>query len=117
MDNSFWLLLVFIFAFWLGKQWAYTSIAYKFFRLAKQHGIDLDKEEPIVTINKIPDCNIEVHNDMMYLFEKNTDTFLCQGQTFEELATKLKNHLGITQAKITYNDKNLYLINGEFKKE
>lgn len=116
MDFDFWTFLSFVLGFWLGYRYALTSIAYKFYQLAKQHGIKLEEEEkPQMT--RFPDCNLEIHNEVMYLFEKNTDTFLCQGNTFEELATKLKNHQGITTAKITVDNKNIYLINGEVKKE
>lgn len=117
MYFDFFTISIFILGFWLGSRYAAFMITQKFLFLAKQHGISLDKHDGAVKVSTIYDCNIEIHQDIMYLFEKNTNTFLCQGKSFEEIEEKLKTYLGITQAKITFENKQFYFINGKFKEE
>lgn len=51
------------------------------------------------TQDSIKQYKIEVHNDIMYLFDKKTDIFLCQGKTVTELTDKL-NKLDVKNAQI-----------------
>lgn len=66
---------------------------------------------------KIPYYVIEQHGDTLYLFEKESDVFVCQGTSKEELVKKLADYKKIYIALVEYNSKFLWFVNGEIKDE
>ena len=46
---------------------------------------------------QIPLLTTEKHGDTLYLFEKETDSFMCQGSSLEDLAKKLAEWLIYSQ--------------------
>lgn len=67
---------------------------------------DLDKRD-------IPILATEKHGDMLYLFEKKTDSFMCQGTSLEDLAKKLAEYKDIHIALVDHNSKPIWFVNGE----
>lgn len=67
---------------------------------------DLDKQD-------IPILATEKHGDMLYLFEKRTDNFMCQGTSLEDLAKKLAEYKDIHIALVDHNSKPIWFVNGE----
>lgn len=61
----------------------------------------------------IPILNLEKHGDMLYLFEKSTDIFMCQGSSLEDLAKKLSEYKDIHIAVVDNDSKPVWLINGK----
>jgi hypothetical protein len=55
-----------------------------------------------IVIDKPPKPNLVVeHNDnMLYLYDSQTNTFICQGKTLEELALLSKQYSNITDAMV-----------------
>lgn len=56
----------------------------------------------IVIIDKFPKPKLVVeHTDnMLYLYDSQTNTFICQGKTLEELARLSKQYKNITDAMV-----------------
>lgn len=55
-----------------------------------------------VTIGKLPKPNlvIEHNKNILYLFDSQTNTFICQGKTLDELALLSKQYKNITEAMV-----------------
>lgn len=62
---------------------------------------------------EIPILTTEKHGDTLYLFEKETDNFMCQGSTLEDLAKKLAEYKDIHIALVDHNSKPIWFVNGE----
>jgi hypothetical protein len=67
---------------------------------------ELDKE------NEVPLLNLETHNDIMYLFDHKTDSFICQGNTVDELIKNLGEYKKIDIAWVKYDEKIMLIKNG-----
>jgi len=52
----------------------------------------------------VVEAKVEEHHGQFYLFDKNTDTFLAQGSTAQEVADKMKKSL---QVYVTAGDPNV----------
>lgn len=117
----FTLLIVFGLGFGAGKLHAY----YKFVRLIKdladEAGIDIiseikkvndDEDEPVAG-SQVGKLVVEAHGDVLYLFEKDTDNFICQGKTLPELAKGANEYKHIAYAVVKYGDQVFTFQNGE----
>jgi hypothetical protein len=114
MQDFFWYLITFSVGWYLGKQWAYTTMTMLMHRVAKMHKIDLDKtfdkiqndldeedvKEPSIQVYTL--C-IETHDDVMYLYDGSD--FICQGKTLDELAKFAKEYKNIDYAAVLFGDK------------
>lgn len=95
----------------LGKIHAYFQIAKILREMAEAVGIDIEKElqkkkQTVETEQKIVyKLKVEAHGDVLYLFEKDTDTFICQGTSVQELAKLAKEYKNIGLAAVMYGDK------------
>lgn len=69
---------------------------------------NLEKEQ-------IPVLNVEQHGDILYLFEKETDNFMCQGPTLTDLAKNLSEYKNINIALVQHNSRLIWFYNGEIK--
>lgn len=92
-----------------------------FKRLAKENNIDIedDLEETEVHIIKIGRLEVEQINDILYLYDRSNDTFVCQANTLEELAKLCKNYKNISIATVIHQDKVFIFQDGmveEYKK-
>lgn len=63
-----------------------------------------------------PICAIEKHGDVLYIFEKNTDQFLCQGLNLEELAINLFKYKNIEIALVEHDTESYWFVKGVIKK-
>lgn len=111
------ILLIFVLGFGLGNIYA----SFKFVRALKDAaeaaGIDLDKElekkeNPEKTVHKLA---VEKHGDVLYLFDREQDNFICQGSSVQELAQLAKKYKNIVMATAIYNDKVFMFQNGHSK--
>lgn len=113
------LILVFVGGFLAGKLYAYYKIVGTIKELAEEHGIDLSKEldkldqkeqEPGELIYKL---QVEKHGDLLYLFDKDSDEFICQGSSVQELAKLSYSLKKIEKAAVLYNETFFKFVNGE----
>jgi len=86
------------------------------FKEAKIHGIKLegDDDKPNVTV---PELMIEEVNNVLYLYEREENTFICQGTSLEELAKLANQYKNIKYAVVLNGDKVYAFANGEVKKD
>ena len=109
------------FIFWMGYQVGMSVTAYRLrdlvYREAKRRGlikeIDLDLEEELTVVQLF----VEKANNILYLYDKDDNTFVCQGSTLQELATLAKKYKNIKYAAVMI-DKDIYaFVDGTVKSE
>lgn len=86
-------------------------------KLISEAGIDIEKgllepEEPKTHIHKL---TIETMNDMLYLYDRETNGFVCQANTMEELATSCKEYKNIMVATVIHDSKVFIFANGKYQ--
>lgn len=94
----------------------------------KSKGIDLkteiEKREDQNTVEQKPASpkvyKLETHEqgDMLYLYNRDNDSFICQASNIEELAKLAKQYKNITKASVIHGGKVFVFIDGtaqEFK--
>ena len=109
------LLLVFGAGYFVGTMKAYITFARDMKDAAKSLGIDLEKElakaeTPKKLVYKLA---VEQHGEMLYLFDKEEDSFICQGKTVQELAKLAKQYNNIAHAAVLYEDRVFQFKDGE----
>lgn len=97
--------------FWLGSVWTLYTIRKQLFRLAEENNIKIVNNtiqsiEPVV-------LEIETHSNIFYLYDKKTNTFMCQGISLEELANNLNTFNKIKIAVVKYNEKLVWFKEGK----
>ena len=108
--------LIFAVGFFLGKAHTYFRIAKILRNTLKDVGIDIEemkgnpKEEPEIIVSKL---EVESHGDMLYLFDRENHSFICQALTVQELATLAKEYKHVVCAVVKYNDKVFTFNNGQ----
>jgi hypothetical protein len=110
------LLVVFIIGFYVGESIFAYRIRHLIYKEAKAQGIliDLDGEESKPTIDKL---FVECTNDMMYLYEYEAHTFICQGKTLGELARLAQKYKNIKYAIVQHNEEMLMFVDGSVKEK
>lgn len=88
---------------------------------ARKEGLHIDDQYNIIENNDdkptVFQLFIERANDILYLYEKEHGTFVCQGSNLEELATLAKEYKNIKYAAVLNDDKIYAFIDGEVKLE
>ena len=109
------LLIVFCVGFYVGESVFAYRIRHLIYKEAKSQGIliDLD-EESNPTIDKL---FVESSNDMMYLYEYEKNTFICQGKTLGELARLAQKYKNIQYAIVEHNKEMLVFVDGSVKEK
>jgi hypothetical protein len=111
------LLLTFVVGFILGKMYGYYKIVKMMKEVAEENGFNLEKELGLTKEEpKIPEVyklEVETHGNMLYLFDKESDNFICQGSSVQELAKLAKEYKNVTLAAVKYDGKIFAFKNGE----
>ena len=119
--------VIFFSGYMFGSLRAWAEISRKLKEAADSIGMDLDKEfEELeqkkseqhgrkMIVSKIENFELETHNDVLYLFNTDTNSFVCQGSTLEEIAKTLSEVKKIKIAMVNHNDKNIWFVDGEVK--
>ena len=87
----------------------------KFYALKNNIDIDgLEKPEnqESKTETKIQKLKIETHGEQLYCYDYNNDTFVCQGNSLDELAKLANDRKQIHTAVVVYNEKIYAFVNG-----
>lgn len=110
------ILIPFVLGYAIGKIHGYYTIAKILKELADDAGIDIEKEltkisedEP-ETVRKL---KIDGSGDILYLFDIETDTFICQANCVQELAKLAKERSKIIYAVVKHGDKFFTFKDGE----
>lgn len=121
MSHIIDLLIAFGIGFFLGYKFMRLIISMSLREIAVEQGINLDELQKSVRkdmkTEEIISIVTEKHGDGIYAFDEKSDTFLCQGNTIEDLAKKLREQNNVLVAKIVHNDEELWLIDGKIEKD
>lgn len=85
---------------------------------ARKEGIRVDAEYNIIEDNEDPKVSqlfIETANDILYLYDRDKDSFVCQGKTLEELAQLSLKYNNIKYAAVLHGENVVAFVNGEVK--
>jgi len=109
------LLVVFVIGFYVGESVFAYRIRHLIYKEAKLQGILIDLNEGAKpTIDKL---FVECANDMMYLYEYEANTFICQGKTLGELARLAQKYKNIQYAIVEHNKEMLVFVDGSVKEK
>ena len=110
------LLVVFGIGFYVGESIFAYRIRHLIYKEAKEQGIliDFGTEETKTNIDKL---FVECSNDMMYLYEYEANTFICQGKTLGELASLAQKYKNIKYAIVQHNEEMLVFVDGSVKEK
>ena len=82
--------------------------------IAEESGIDLD-EKPEPVKSKVRKLEVQQINDMLYLYERDTNDFICQANTIEDLAKLAQKYKNINFATVIHDKKVFMFIEGNSK--
>jgi hypothetical protein len=112
--------VIFCLGFVIGKLYA----EYRLIKLLKDSlneiGIDLDAEIEKYDENKkaaekglqVRKLVVEKANDMLYLYDRDNNDFVCQALSLDELATKAKQYKNISHAVVVHDNKVFMFMDG-----
>lgn len=109
------LLAVFCVGFYVGESLFAYRIRHLIYKEAKAQGIEIDL--PISTKPDIAKLFVEKANDMMYLYDYEANTFVCQGKTLDELASLAQKYKNIKYAVVADGDDMLMFVDGYVKEK
>lgn len=113
-------LIIIGFVFWLGYQVGVSVIAYQLrdliYKEAKNRGV-LKETDPELEKTDVAQLFVEKSNNILYLFERDTDNFICQGSTLEELATLAQKYKNIKYAAVLIDTEVYAFVDGIVKSE
>lgn len=109
------LLLGFFVGYAVGTLRAYLKFAREIKDAADAIGIDLDQELEIQQPKEklVYKLAVEKHGETLYLFDKEEDSFICQGSNVQELAKLAKQYKNIMHAAVLYDNKVFQFKDGE----
>lgn len=97
-------LLIFIVGLFIGYHVGYSVLIWRIKDLiikeAKSEGLDVSMFEETKPTTTVSQLFIERANDVLYLYEKDMGTFICQANSVEELAKLAKEYKQITYAAV-----------------
>jgi len=97
---------------------AYFGTKYTLYRLHKaleEAGVDFEEEQEKIEVKKF---FVENVNGLLYLYEHNTNKFICQGKVLTELASlSNKYDKADVACVINYDKEVVWFIDGEVRKE
>jgi hypothetical protein len=113
-------LIILCLVFWLGYQTGFAILSHRLrhllYKEAKKQGIvipyqdNLLEEEPTVS-----QLMVEKSNNILYLYNREDETFVCQGSSLEELAVLAKEYKNIKYAAVLHEDDVVAFVDGKIK--
>jgi hypothetical protein len=104
------IIIAFIVGFAVGEGYVLFKLRHTIRRIAGNHGIDIDneleklEEQQTITI-QIHRLEIEQHDDVLYLYDRTNENFVCQAKSIDELAKLSKSYKNIKVATVVHQDK------------
>ncbi len=92
----------------------YLGNAYQLYIMKKtiRSVINDYNESENVTINETK-VKIEEVNNILYIYDSETDEFICQGNTIDEAAENFSKRRSIASASLTHNNTTVCVIDGK----
>jgi hypothetical protein len=108
--------------FWIGYEVGVGVTAYRLrhlvYKEAKRIGllkeIDTDLEEETTIVEQL---YVEKTNDILYLYNREGKTFVCQAKSLEELATLAKKYNNVKYAAVMLGEEIYAFVDGKVKSE
>ncbi len=118
------LLSIFASGYVVGKIHTYFHVARLLRQVAKDQGIDIEEELRKLKIDDdveeeekpkklVYKLMVEQHGDLLYLFDNETDEFICQGSSVQELAKLALERKKINLAAVLHGEKIFKFKDGE----
>jgi hypothetical protein len=114
-------IIILAIVFYIGYQIGMSVFAYRIrhllYKEAKARGMDIDAKLLNLEENKptVAQLFIEKANNMMYLYEYEDKTFICQATTVDELALLAQKYKNIKYAAVADGDNMLMFVEGLVK--
>ena len=115
-------LIILCLVFWLGYQIGYASLSYKLrhllYKEAKKQGIVIPYQDKLLEEEQLPTVPllmVEKSNNILYLYNREDETFVCQGSSLEELAVLAKEYKNIKYAAVLHDDDAVAFVDGKIK--
>lgn len=116
MFEIFILIVVFGIGFYVGETTFAWRIRHLIFKEAKEQGIKIELDAPETKPN-IAKLFIEKANNIMYLYDYDAKTFVCQGNSIDELALLAQKYKNIKYAVVQHDEEMLIFVNGSVKEK
>jgi hypothetical protein len=116
-------LIIIAFIFWLGYNLGQMVLSWQLRDIirneARKEGLKVDDEYNVIEDKKpkVAQLIIEKVNNILYLYERDTDDFVCQGSTLEELATLAQKYKNIKYAAVMIDEEIYAFVDGKVKTE
>ena len=106
--------------FKLGEMYGYWNFYKSISEFLETKGVDLKQElekETEGNPNSPKVYKLETHeeNNMLYLYNRDNNSFICQAPTIEELAKLAKDYKNITAASVLHGKKVFMFMDGNAK--
>ena len=112
------LICIFIIGYVLGQIRAMMKIGNIIREAADNAGIDLEEElerRKQKLANTVKKLEVEQINDILYLYERDTNDFICQANSMEDLAKLANEYKNIALATVIHDNKVFMFSHGVAK--
>jgi hypothetical protein len=97
-------LLIFIVGLYIGYHVGYSVLVWRIkdilIKEAKSEGLDVSMFEEQKPTNTVSQLFVERANNVLYLYDKEANSFICQASTLEDLARLAKEYKNIKYAAV-----------------
>lgn len=107
--------IIFMFGFVIGEMITMMRLRNSLNRISKELKLDFPSKDEDTQIQKSLRMFTERVGDVLYLYDKETDKFICQASTIEELGILAKQYKNIKRGTIVHDDKVFLLLDGSIK--
>lgn len=114
-------LIIIGFIFWIGYQVGISVTAYRLrdlvYREAKRRGLLKEVDTELEETPVVAQLMVEKSNNVLYLYNRDDNTFVCQGSTLEEIASLAKKYNNIKYAAVMIDQEIYAFVDGTVKSE
>lgn len=118
-------IFIIVFIFWLGYQFGQVALSWKLRDILRKEaikeGIVVDGNYNIINVKdekpNVFQLFIEKANNILYLYDRENDTFVCQGSSLVELAKLAKEYKNIKYAAVIDGNEVYAFVDGTVKTE
>jgi hypothetical protein len=111
MDNIWDYILIFLLGWTVGVKFYMYRLEKDLKEYAKDNGIKIEEVDGKPSI--VPTLTVDIQEGVLYLYDKKSNTFLCQGTSIDELANSLVQFNKIPKARVEYLNHTLLMDNGK----
>ena len=92
----------------------YLGAAYQLYMMKKTiRSVINDYHESEQSITNQTKVKVEEVNNVLYIYDGETDEFICQGNTIDEAAENFSKRRSIASASLTHNNTTICVIDGK----